>query len=104
MEISRIREQLARVEQSIEAAREMCERNTQKQVYASLTALNHDSTELKYSLGDERHDAVVRDHIDHLRTTGEFLMRTSERLQHKDTRKALVQLHDELFVLVNYLQ
>lgn len=104
MEINRIKQQLARVEQSIEFAREMCERNTQKQISASLRSLNRESTQLKHSLADTRHDDAFRNYGEHLRDTGEFLMRSSERLQHKDTRSALVQLHDELFVLADYLQ
>ena len=104
MEISRIKQQLARVEQSIEVAREMCERNTQKQICASLRVLNRESSQIKYSLADTPHDEVFRNYGDHLRDTGEFLIRSSERLQHKDTRSALVRLHDELFVLADYLQ
>lgn len=104
MEHSRVKEQLARVEESIGVAKEMCERHMDGRVQTYLKSLNRDSAHLRVMLDNGQAAARLGDYLEHLRTTGALLMHSCEQPRHKDTRHALEQLHDELFMLEQYLQ
>lgn len=104
MEHSRVKEQLARVEQSIGVAKEMCERHMDGRVQTYLKSLNRDSTHLRVMLDNGQAASRLGDYLAHLKATGALLMHTCEQPRHKDTRHALEQLHDELFMLEQYLQ
>lgn len=104
MEQSRVKEQLARVEQSIGVAREMCERHMDGRVRTYLKSLNRDSAHLRVMLDNGQATASLGDYREHLKATGALLLHTCEQPRHKDTRHALEQLHDELFMLEQYLQ
>ena len=105
MQVARINQQVERIGQYVYAADEMCGRRvTSKKVLIGMKDLKTEYQRLKALLLQEEVDAVFASRVSYLRQTGESLRHSCKAVDHKDTRLALLRVHEEVARLEKYVR